>query len=81
MVSSPASTASRRSGPYGLDTDRRKAQVGVAPAIACSGAAGQFRRVVILDNKNLGERAKASTQDGNASDPDRRAGRDSAPGW
>ncbi|MBM0260262.1 hypothetical protein, partial [Micromonospora sp. 4G55] len=53
VASSPASTASRRSGPNGLLTDRTKAHAGVAPASGCSGTRASSGGVVVLDQQQV----------------------------
>ena len=66
VASSPASTASRRSGPYGLDADRTNAQAAVAPAEAVQRYVGQLGGVVVLDEQHVGVAGEHRAQLGGA---------------
>ena len=80
VSASPASTARRRSGPYGLLTDRTKAQLGTAPASGDRSTIGQLGGVVVLDHQDVRMCRQHVAQRGRPGRGHRRTGRIVRPG-
>ena len=80
LASSPATTATRRSGPYGLETERMKAHVAPAPASGASGTSASSAAWSSSMTSRSGAAGEDRPQPGRPVRRDRAAGRVLGPG-